>query len=268
MEWAVSGVAAIIRRWRWLAPLIRSRGGVTPRGRRTRAAIIPGRRGRGRVASHADRRRAVAAGSGGRNDRAGDGADDDPGQDIPGMMMARRSAQGHGHGRSDGHGDGFCGQGCFHFESSGCFVFHPRKSPSEIKRLRVGTRNSRPARSAALNEPRALRSTAPENSPKTPENSLKSEFSTVWTNSFHCVEKRRKVFPLCGKIGQIFSILSVKNLIVRTAYILVLRRLQIERPSPPIHISVNVAGSGITPVAPAAIPMPGVDSYAHSWMTT
>jgi hypothetical protein len=53
---------------------------------------------------------------------------------------------------------------------------------------------------------RALRSTAPENSPKPPENSLKSGFSTVWKKFFHCVENSRKVFPLCGKIGQIFSI--------------------------------------------------------------
>jgi len=46
---------------------------------------------------------------------------------------------------------------------------------------------------------RVLRSTAPENSPYTPENNPKPEFSTVWTNSFHCVENLRKVFPLCGK---------------------------------------------------------------------
>ena len=51
---------------------------------------------------------------------------------------------------------------------------------------------------------RFLRSTAPSEHPKTPENSPKTKFSTVWTNSFHCVEKRRKVFPLCGKIGLIF----------------------------------------------------------------
>ena len=51
---------------------------------------------------------------------------------------------------------------------------------------------------------RVLRSTAPSKQPKTTENSLNSEFSTVWTNSFHCVEKRRKVFPLCGKIGLFF----------------------------------------------------------------
>jgi len=58
---------------------------------------------------------------------------------------------------------------------------------------------------------RVLRSTAPENSPKTPENSLKTEFSTLWKHFFHCVEKSRKLFPLRGKIGQIFSI-AWKNL--------------------------------------------------------
>jgi hypothetical protein len=58
----------------------------------------------------------------------------------------------------------------------------------------------RSARSTVLKGRRVLRSTAPENSPKTPENSPKSEFSTVWTNSFHCVEKSRKLFPLCGKL--------------------------------------------------------------------
>ena len=26
----------------------------------------------------------------------------------------------------------------------------------------------------------------------------------MWTNSFHCVEKRRKVFPLCGKNDPFF----------------------------------------------------------------
>jgi hypothetical protein len=89
---------------------------------------------------------------------------------------------------------------------------------------------------------RALRSTAPENSPKQPnaetksrgrctqderevysvpafagrarecqrpqrqttENSPKTEFSTVWTNSFHCVENLRNIFPLCGKNGLFF----------------------------------------------------------------
>ena len=51
---------------------------------------------------------------------------------------------------------------------------------------------------------RVLRSTAPENSPKTPKNSLKSGFSTPWKKFFHCVENRRKVFPLCGKNGPFF----------------------------------------------------------------
>jgi len=53
---------------------------------------------------------------------------------------------------------------------------------------------------------RVLRSTAPSEQPKTPENSLKTEFSTLWKHSFHCVEKSRKLFPLCGKNGQSFSI--------------------------------------------------------------
>ena len=53
---------------------------------------------------------------------------------------------------------------------------------------------------------RVLRSTAPENSLKTPENSPKSEFSTLWKHFFHCVEKSRKLFPLCGKIAESFSI--------------------------------------------------------------
>ena len=51
---------------------------------------------------------------------------------------------------------------------------------------------------------RVLRSTAPREQPETTENSPKTEFSTVWTNSDHCVEKRRKSFPLCGKIGLFF----------------------------------------------------------------
>jgi len=51
-----------------------------------------------------------------------------------------------------------------------------------------------------------LRSTAPENSPKTPENSPKSEFSTLWKHLFHCVENTAKVFPLRGKNGKSFSI--------------------------------------------------------------
>ena len=60
------------------------------------------------------------------------------------------------------------------------------------------------SRSTMLKGRRVLRSTAPREQPKTPENSLNSEFSTLWTNSFHCVEKRRKVFPLCGKFGLFF----------------------------------------------------------------
>ena len=54
---------------------------------------------------------------------------------------------------------------------------------------------------------RVLRSTAPREQPKTPENSLNSEFSTLWTNSFHCVENSASFFhsvetyfPLCGKL--------------------------------------------------------------------
>ena len=49
-----------------------------------------------------------------------------------------------------------------------------------------------------------LRSTAPSEQPKTTENSLKSEFSTPWKHSFHCVENWRNVFPLCGKNGPVF----------------------------------------------------------------
>ena len=60
------------------------------------------------------------------------------------------------------------------------------------------------SRSTMLKGRRVLRSTAPSEQPETLENSPKIKFSTVWTNSFHCVEKRRKVFPLCGKIGLIF----------------------------------------------------------------
>ena len=48
---------------------------------------------------------------------------------------------------------------------------------------------------------RVLRSTAPSEQPKTPENSLISKFSTVWKKFFHCVENWRKVFPLCGKLS-------------------------------------------------------------------
>jgi hypothetical protein len=53
---------------------------------------------------------------------------------------------------------------------------------------------------------RVLRSTAPREQPKTPENSPKTEFSTLWKHFFHCVEKSRKLFPLCGKNGKSFSI--------------------------------------------------------------
>ena len=66
------------------------------------------------------------------------------------------------------------------------------------------------ARSTAHKGRRALRSTAPENSPKTPDNSPKTKFSTVWKKCFHCVEKRRNVFPLCGKIAKTFSIVWKK----------------------------------------------------------
>jgi len=53
---------------------------------------------------------------------------------------------------------------------------------------------------------RVLRSTAPREQPKTTENSPKTEFSTLWKHFFHCVEKTAKVFPLCGKIAESFSI--------------------------------------------------------------
>jgi hypothetical protein len=72
-----------------------------------------------------------------------------------------------------------------------------------------------------------LRSTAPENSPKTPENSHKTEFSTVWTNSFHCVEKRRKVFPLRGILHVINP--SRPRIIVRHTYKMGLLRVVGER---------------------------------------
>ena len=86
---------------------------------------------------------------------------------------------------------------------------HPRRLRLRALIACGGRRFSRPlgrSRSTVLKGRRVLRSTAPENIPKTPENSLKSEFSTVWTNSFHCVEKRRIVFPLCGKNRPYFSI--------------------------------------------------------------
>ena len=80
----------------------------------------------------------------------------------------------------------------------------------------VGHRFSRPlGRSPATAHigRRVLRSTAPREQPKTPENSLKSEFSTVWKKFFHCVEKMglffhsvETFFPLCGKIAKKFSI--------------------------------------------------------------
>ena len=40
--------------------------------------------------------------------------------------------------------------------------------------------------------------------PKTTENSPETEFSILWKHFFHCVEKRRNIFPLCGKIGLFF----------------------------------------------------------------
>jgi len=50
------------------------------------------------------------------------------------------------------------------------------------------------ARSTVLKGRRVLRSTAPENSLKTPENSPKTEFSTLWKHFFHCVEKMARFF--------------------------------------------------------------------------
>ena len=60
------------------------------------------------------------------------------------------------------------------------------------------------ARSTAHKGRRVLRSTAPANSPKTPENSPNTEFSTLWKHFFHCVEKSLKVFPLRGKNRPVF----------------------------------------------------------------
>jgi len=65
---------------------------------------------------------------------------------------------------------------------------------------------------------RVLRSTAPENSPKTPENSLETEFSTLWKKFFHCVEKSHKVFPLRGKIAESFSIVWKKRAYFSTVW--------------------------------------------------
>jgi hypothetical protein len=42
--------------------------------------------------------------------------------------------------------------------------------------------------------------------PKHPVQPAGAGFSTVWKNNFHSVENFTKVFPLCGKIAQSFSI--------------------------------------------------------------
>ena len=71
---------------------------------------------------------------------------------------------------------------------------------------------------------RVLRSTAPSEQPKTPENIPKTEFSTLWKHSFHCVEKSRILFPLCGKIAESFSIAlkTWRSVLVRIAYAMVI----------------------------------------------
>ena len=53
---------------------------------------------------------------------------------------------------------------------------------------------------------RVLRSTAPENSLKTPENSPITKFSTLWKKFFHCVEVFHTVENLRRDMIQIYKI--------------------------------------------------------------